>query len=131
MSWQDFSAVLDAQLSLDQTLHKVAPRSEDADNGSESHPLGKRKSVCEIPYCCSGNERDDAAANASYPRLMGGDARKELVGDVTSEERAYEVSTGVVGPKTDEDGKRVYPVVLQAAFHRIVMEADERYEREG
>ena len=82
VSWEDVAAVLDADGALEEALHEVAPRSEDADHQSKSEPLDERENgrvegrLCGIgsllvePIDGAGcDEHEDASSDASLPRF--------------------------------------------------------------
>ena len=82
MTGEDVAAVLDAELTLDETLHEVAPCAEDDDNEGKAYPAKQGHGVgLPAPDDEGCGKGEESAADAAYPRLLGRDARKELEGD--------------------------------------------------
>ena len=108
MTWQDVAAVLYAQCALEETLHQVAPGSEEHHDDAKAYPAGDAQAMSlsvigDVTDDEGGDDDEDASADATFPTLARTDARKELV---LAEERTAAVSTSVVGPEEDEDAQR-------------------------
>lgn len=132
MAGKDVSAVLDAQLPLDEAFHEVAPRAEDDDDECEAHPSQQwHRLGLPAPDDVCGGKGEETAADAACPRLPWRDAREELVGNVSSERASAEVGKGVVDPEEDEEGQGVYPVVGQGTRRGIIDDAQEGQQCEG
>ncbi len=66
------TTVLNAKLAFDMTLHQVAKRTADNDNGSKTHPLEEAKrSGLYTPDSHTGHEGEETTAYAAYPCLLG------------------------------------------------------------
>ena len=72
MSGEHGAAVLDAQLSFQQTFHEVAPRAKQTDDDSHADPLPQTEEVGEetAEHACHG-QTNHAAPDAADPRFFG------------------------------------------------------------
>ena len=85
MTRKDVAAVLDAYLALEETFNEVAPCAEDAHGERQAHPLPEFHVLGFVSVdapCC--RKAEQAATDATHPRLLGGDAGEEFCGEVTT-----------------------------------------------
>ena len=124
MTGKDVTAVLDAYLTLEETFNEVTPRAEDAYGECQAHPLPKFHILglvsVDAPCCCKAEQ---TAADATYPRLLGGDAGEELCGEVTTQQTSEEVGSRVAHPKEDEDREGEDEVVAHSVGETIVVQS--------
>ena len=64
---KDIAAVLDAQLTLDLTLYKVAPCAKDGNNKTKAHPLNESERGFVARNYRSYRHGKQSTANAAYP----------------------------------------------------------------
>ena len=132
MTGKDVAAVLDAYLALEEAFNEVAPCAEDAYGERQAHPLPEFHILgfvsVDAPSCCKAEQ---AAADATYPRLLGRNAGEELCGEVTTQQTAHEVSTRVAHPKEDEDGEGEDEVILHLVRKTVVVQSQYREQGEG
>ena len=132
MTGENVSAVLDAHLALQETFNKVTPCAEYAHGERQAHPLPEFHILGFVSVdapCCSKAEQ--SAADATYPRLLGGDAGEEFCGEVTTQQTAHEVSSRVAHPKEDEDGEGEDEIILHLVRKTIVAQSQHGEEGEG
>ena len=102
MSWQYITAILDTECTLEKTLNKVAPCSEDHYDESETYPCRNAQhvrcstDVCKVADDTCYNENENTATNASFPTLLRTDTWEEFV---LAEERTAEISTCIICPR--------------------------------
>ena len=131
---EDISAVLDAELALEEALDEVAPGAKDANDEGEAHPLqeaqvgGGGKAV---PQKNTYAKAEDAATYAADPRLLGRDALEEFGGETLTEEATHAIGARIVGPEEDEEGEGVLPRVVPLVGHGIVGEGQQIEQGEG
>lgn len=82
MTRQDMAAVLDAHLSLHLTFHQITPCAEHDHNQGEAQPHGQTVARrYPMPACHRGQQSEDAASDAAYPRLAGRHTGEQLPGE--------------------------------------------------
>ena len=105
MSGQQVAAVLDAESTLEEALHKVAQRAEDHYYESESHPCRHAQLVFHVAVVgppadeSRHNQHQHASANGSFPALARTYPWEELM---PAKQRAAAVGSRVVGPQEYE-----------------------------
>ena len=137
MTGQNVAAVLNADGTLEERFHQVAPGAEDADHESEAEPEGERGMqgengrilvvTNEIPDDGCGYEHEEAAADAAFPALARRNAGEQLV---LAQQRTAAVGAGVAHPKEDEDGEG-QPGVERGREFSGVVEGQHVDAREG
>jgi len=129
---KNLAAVLDAELPLDEALHKVAPCAEhDDDEGKAQPALQRHCAWLQTPDDDRCRKGEYAAADAAYPRLLGRNAGEELVGDEALQQAAAKVGEGVVHPQEDEKCKGIYPIVHEDALLSVENDAESRQQGKG
>ena len=134
MAGEDISAVLDAELALEEALDEVAPGAKDANDEGEAHPLqeaqvgGGGKAV---PQKNTYAKAEQAATDAANPRLLGRDALEEFGGETLTQEATHAIGSRIVGPEEDEEGEGVLPGVVPLVGHGIVGEGQQIEQGEG
>ena len=134
MAGEDISAVLDAELALEEALDEVAPGAKDANDEGEAHPLqeaqvGEGREA--VPQKNTDAKAKQAATDAADPRLLGRDALEEFGGETLAQEATHAIGSRIVGPEEDEEGEGVLPRVVPLVGHGIVGEGQQIEQGEG
>ena len=112
MSGQDVSAVLDAQLALQLTLHQITPCAEHHHHQSKSQPY--RQTVSRrypVPASHRGQQGGYASSYASHPGFLGRDAWEEFPWELSVEQAAHQIGTRVIDPYEDKHSQWELPAV--------------------
>ena len=131
---EDISAVLDAELALEEALDEVAPGAKDANNEGEAHPLQEAEvggGGEAVPQKNTDAKAEQAATDAADPRLLGRDALEEFGGETLAQEATHAIGARIVGPEEDEEGEGVLPRVVPLVGHGIVGEGQQIEQGEG
>ena len=96
MTRQDMAAVLDAHLSLHLTFHQITPCAEHDHNQGKAQPHGQTVARrYPMPACHRGQQSEDAASDAAYPRLAGRHTGEQLPGEPAVKEASRQVSARI------------------------------------
>ena len=131
MAGQHVATVLNAELTLEEAFHQVAPGAEHAHGQAQSQPGGQAELGEEVGQYGGHDQTEHAAADAAHPRLVGRDAFEQLGREVAVKHGPTQIGSCVAGPKKEEYAQGVDWLKAGDIGQRIVLEGKHRKEGEA